>query len=175
LEPQTQIGIGAGAVFALFAALIPVIPWWASAPAMAVCAAVAIWGFSPLLNIPTRFHFGRQRANTFIPFPKAADELYSVIKNRQFGRLTRDRAPSRSEIRDAMGEILFGRGENLQGRRPREPEGISRGQKPYNRVTGGAQRLEDKGDNTTWTDLKITRGELDRIKAVAIAESDDWR
>ena len=48
MDKQTRVGIGASAIVALILYFAPNLGWLYAGPAVAVCAAVAIWGLWPL-------------------------------------------------------------------------------------------------------------------------------
>jgi hypothetical protein len=50
VDPQTQVGIGSGALFVIVGVATPLFGWQIGGSLMAACAAVAVWGFWPLLG-----------------------------------------------------------------------------------------------------------------------------
>jgi hypothetical protein len=112
-----------------------------------------------------------------ISLQAAAAELYGEISETKFGKTTADHCASEQEIWDAMGSLLINRGE-AWGRRPgaAQPIKLSAANKRYNAVIGGAKMLRDRSaaKKTNFTDLSITRNQLDRIKEVVKAHADEW-
>jgi hypothetical protein len=48
MDTPTRIGLGGSALFTLAGLGAPIFTWWVSGPIMALCAAVAAWGFWPV-------------------------------------------------------------------------------------------------------------------------------
>jgi hypothetical protein len=96
---------------------------------------------------------------------EAAAELYGQIADTTLGKTTGDNCASEEEIWDAMGTLIIHRG-GVLGRKPGSSK-IEEVDKRlwYSRVVGGAKILRDNtmAKKTTFTDLRITRSNLDRV------------
>jgi hypothetical protein len=49
MDIPTRVGLGGTALFTLAGVSAPVVSWWVSAPIMALCTSVALWGFWPAM------------------------------------------------------------------------------------------------------------------------------
>src|SRR5208283_676895 len=78
MDNPTRIGLGGTALFTLAGVGAPILTWWVSGPIMAICAAVAAWGFWPivaqLITSTVRWPFGR------IPLHDAARLAYEAAE-----------------------------------------------------------------------------------------------
>jgi hypothetical protein len=76
MDVPTRVGLGGTALFTLAGVGAPIVTWWVSAPIMAACAGVAVWGFLPL--IPK----ARQRGQRLSWFrQKPSDEVASFYNS----------------------------------------------------------------------------------------------
>lgn len=78
MDTQTRIGLGGTALFVILGIIGPWTGWWTAAPVMAVCLAIAGWGFWP--DISTRGVVGWQFWRTFIPLNEATSRLYGLTR-----------------------------------------------------------------------------------------------
>jgi hypothetical protein len=87
MDNPTRIGVGATALFTLAGIAAPIVSWSVSGPIMLGCAAVAAWGFWPIIgglaSSPTMPHSLERK----ISLRDAALRLYEEFENSDIGKL----------------------------------------------------------------------------------------
>jgi len=159
VDNQTRIGIGASSLFAGIGVLYLMVPLslWTTAPLMAFCAGVAIWGFWPLCAGYLGHFFGPYiplRDAAWLAYRKLSGTSHAVDAERESaGDPTRIRQRFAANIRAQV---------PIYGRRSRGEALFKVPQSAwlYGKFIDGGATLELSSGETPYRDLCVKRTDL---------------
>jgi hypothetical protein len=165
MDNPTRIGLGGTALFTLAGVGAPVLTWYVSAPIMALCAGVSVWGFWPVLSHPRipRWPFGR------VPIQDAALELYESAEAADALEFFIADGPNPTYKLETFKYVMMVDDEAvLKGKKPPSRKSLPI---PSEELRGSLMPVENTNQlnhtaphRVAYTDVTIGRNDLNRIK-----------
>jgi hypothetical protein len=116
MDIQTRLGWGATALFTLVSVTQPLVSWYISYTIMILCAAIAAWGFWPLIKIINVM--GWPFLIGFITSELATAKLYGKMRGTVIAKVAEREAKTPDDIQNWYAQWMVNRGINIYGKKP---------------------------------------------------------